>query len=67
MNLRSSDKKLLVESQCRSKAYGDRAFSICGPRLWNKLPLSIRMCECVNSFKRNLKTYLFKMAFDHYS
>ena len=64
-SLLSLDKKLLVEPKSRLKSYGDRSFSICAPRLWNKLPMSLRECEKVDTFKSNLKTYSFKQAFAH--
>ena len=38
---------------------GDRAFSVCGPRLWNALPFRLRMVEELDVFKKALKTYLF--------
>ena len=34
------------------------------PRLWNKLPLSTRKSALEDIFKKNLKTYLFKEAYD---
>ena len=37
--------------------YGDRAFSIAGPKLWNDLPLEIRKCASVATFKQSLKTF----------
>ena len=40
--LRSNGKKLLAVPRTNTKSYGDRAFSVAGPRLWNKLPLSLR-------------------------
>ena len=43
--------------------YGDRAFSVCAPRLWNRLPCLLRSCSSFNSFKCNLKTHLFKQYF----
>jgi len=48
------------------KTYGERAFSVAAPRLWNKLPLQIRLSssEAVFKLKANLKTYLFKRTFD---
>jgi len=49
---------LLDEPRANLKTYGERAFSVVAPRLWNKLPSS----EGV--FKANLKAYLFKRAFD---
>ena len=45
------------------KTYGDRAFSIAGPKLWNDLPLEIRKCASVATFKQSLKTFLFKLAY----
>ena len=38
---------------------GDRAFSVCGPRLWNALPVDLRMLVDVDVFKKKLKTFLF--------
>ena len=45
------------------KTYGDRAFSVAGPKLWNQLPLSIRELSSVDNFKKSLKTYLFRLAY----
>ena len=39
--------------------YGDRAFSICGPRTWNLLPSHIRGAPTIDAFKTQLKTHLF--------
>ena len=44
------------------KTIGDRAFSIAAPLLWNSLPLPIRQQTSIESFKRSVKTYLFKKA-----
>ena len=60
--LRSSDKKLLVQPRRHLKTYGERAFSFIAPKLWNALPLSIKRCESVESFKSTLKRYLFKIS-----
>jgi hypothetical protein len=62
--LRSADQLLLKEKKMRLKTYGDRAFCACAPRLWNGLPIDLRMCDKENTFKKGLKTYLFKDAFD---
>ena len=43
---------------------GERAFEIRAPQLWNSLPLNIRKCNKLDSFKRTLKTHLFKCAFN---
>ena len=63
-NLRSSGRKLLVVPRSTLKSYGDRAFSVAAPRLWNDIPDSIKCSEDLSSFKRNLKTYLFKRYFN---
>ena len=60
--LRSSKKELLTEIQT-VKTYGDRAFSRAGPKLWNRLPLSIRHSDTLPKFKSALKTELFKEAY----
>jgi len=55
---------LLDEPGANLKTYGERAFSVAAPRLWNKLPLQIRLTSTEAVFKAYLKTYLFKRAFD---
>ena len=37
-----------------------------GLYIWNKLPMTLRQCETINSFKCKLKTYLFNQAYDDY-
>ena len=49
--LRSSAQLLLLEPKFNLKTYGSRAFSVCAPRLWNSLPLEIRKCDSVDTFK----------------
>ena len=58
---RSSDQQLLVQPRVRT-SIGQRAFSICGPNIWNSIPLPIRLSPSISIFKRNLKTYLFNTA-----
>jgi len=57
-NLRSvTNGDLRVRRMCTK--FGDWAFSVAGPRAWNKLPIDIRSCDSVESFKRKLSdTYL---------
>jgi len=43
--------------------FGDRAFSAAGPRCLNSLPPVIRLADSVDSFKAQLKTYLFAKAY----
>ena len=55
----SSQNSFLLDN-CR-KTLGDRAFSHCGPILWNKLPDNIRQLKVKDQFKRELKTHLFDL------
>ena len=63
-SLRSSTKHLLVQPCCNLKTYGERVFSVASPRLWNVLPLNIRNCKTITTFKSALKTHLFKSYFE---
>ena len=62
-SLRSADKDLLVVPKARCKTLGDRAFSVAGPREWNRLPSHIKQIKSVQLFKKSLKTYLFNLYF----
>ena len=42
----------------------ERCFSHCGPRVWNDLPYRLRTISDVHIFKSELKTYLFRKAFE---
>ena len=54
---------LLNVPMTRSVTYGDRAFCSIGPTWWNSLPSELKTSPSVDSFKRNLKTHLFKLAY----
>ena len=41
---------------------GERAISVCGPKLWNALPQELRQETSTEDFKKSLKTFLFKDA-----
>ena len=58
-SLRSNFQDLLIQPTCKTKTYGDRAFSVCGPKIWNTVPLEIRQSSTVVLFKKKLKTFLF--------
>ena len=62
--LRSSEAHLLAVPSTRTKTYGDRAFAAAAPKLWNKLPDGLRAFTEINAFKRELKTFLFKSAYN---
>ena len=46
-----------------TKSYGDRAFAVSGPRLWNELPLELMKIYNIASFKAGLKTHLFRKGY----
>jgi len=54
---------ILVEPFTRRTTFAQRAFSVYGPRQWNKLPTDIRNIDTYISFKRQLKTFLFCATF----
>ena len=58
-NLRSETSQELVVPRTRTTSYGDRAFSVAAPILWNKLPQDMRFITDLDIFKTKLKTYLF--------
>ena len=49
-NLRTSTQNLLVVPSSTSKSYGDRAFMVIAPKLWNSIPLYVRNAETLNKF-----------------
>ena len=56
--------KMSLLCEPRSKhSWGDRAFSIAAPRLWNTLPADIKNSPSLAHFKGSLKTHLMKEAF----
>ena len=64
-SLRSSEQNLLSVPRTNLTRYGDRAFSVAAPTLWNVLPCNLRNTKSLAAFKRDLKTYLFTLAFAH--
>lgn len=58
-SLRSSNQGLLKPVRHRLQTYGNRAFEVNAPVLWNNLPLDIRCTETLLAYKSKLKTYLF--------
>ena len=60
--LRSSSQLLLEETRV-NKMYGSRAFAVVGPQLWNRLPMTIKTCSTISSFKTAIKTHLFAIEF----
>ena len=65
-NLRSQSRLLLQENKVHNQ-YGSRAFANCGPKLFNALPESIKRSSSLSQFKKNLKTFMFRRAFNNVS
>lgn len=63
-NLRSSDLGHLTVPKVKLKKRGERAFAAAGPKLWNSLPPAIRQAPSICTFKSQLKTHLFTLAFN---
>jgi hypothetical protein len=61
--LRSSSSQSLCVPKSKLKNYGDRAFAVAAPKLWNSLPGDLRSSSSLDSFKAALKTFLFKAAY----
>ena len=63
-SLQSDSETLLVILKVTQKTLRDQAFFHAGPVVWNALPSSLRNCMNIDSFNVQLKTYLFKKAFN---
>ena len=44
----------------RTSVFSHRRFTMFAPQIWNTLPAEIRFCLDTESFKKQLKTYLFR-------
>ena len=53
----------LIETKF-SSIYGERSFSRAGPKLWNNLPLNVRLESDTSKFKKLLKSYLMTNSCD---
>ena len=61
-DLRHNKGLLLVENNSKT-TFNDRAFSTSAPKLWNQLPREIRDIKTIETFKKELKTFLFKSCY----
>ena len=61
--LRSGFQNQLVVPRSSTTTYGDRAFSIAAPKLWNSLPVTFKDIDSLDIFKTKVKTYLFQNAY----
>ena len=63
VSLRSANKELLVLPNRHYVETKKRDFAYRGPQEWNMLPSDIKESKDVESFKRALKTYFFRLAY----
>ena len=57
------DIKLLSVPRTNCVTFGDRAFAAAAPRVWNCLPREVRELSSYQTFRKHLKTCLFKLAY----
>jgi hypothetical protein len=62
-SLRSSSDKWKLEVKKSSNRYGARAITTLGAQLWNGLPLELRELDSHRTFRKNLKTILFRREY----
>ena len=60
-----SDSIMLVVPSTRRSTLGDGAFPVASARAWNRLPSSVRNAPSLMTFRRELKTVLFRSSFDN--
>jgi hypothetical protein len=54
----------LIVPQTTKVTFAARSFSVYGPMLWNTLPDNIRVIDSLVHFKKEIKTMLFRRAFE---
>ena len=54
-----SDTRKLFVPLVKWKTFAERSFAVQGPKLWNSLPLELRLITNTDNFKKQLKTHLF--------
>ncbi len=63
-SMRSISKLLLQKTTLKTlPTLGDRSFGCAAPNLWNDLPSCIQQADSIGSFKKLLKTHLFRKAY----
>ena len=62
--LRSSSVRFLEEPIISRSTLSNRCFFYCAPRLYNSLPIEIQNADGLDNFKKLLKTYFFRKAYD---
>jgi hypothetical protein len=68
---RSSSQLIFFSPRSRTKSFGDRAFSVAAHRIWNSLPIELRLLALyphtsqfsLSQFRSKLKTFLFNATY----
>ena len=63
LRLRSADTNTLHVPSSRHSTLGDRSFFVAAPWAWNELPPTLRSVTSLTTFRRKLKTLLFRRSF----
>ena len=63
LHLEEDTSKLEVPRTTK-KTFAARSFSVLGPTLWNNLPSELHEITSYITFKKQLKTYMFRLAFN---
>ena len=58
--LRSSCNGILLKVTVPKKTIGQSSFAVAGPQMWNDLPIDVRSAQSLTSFRKHLKTCLFR-------
>ena len=58
-DLKSGSRMLFERDTCKSVKYGTKCLNVDGCKLWNELPLRIKIEPTLRNFKRKLKTHIF--------
>jgi len=61
-SLRSASANLLSVTRC-NLSFGTRGFRTAAPTVWNSLPLNVRSCKSLATFRKHLKSHLFQSSF----
>jgi hypothetical protein len=54
---------MIQQPRVRTKTYGDRRFDKTASTFWNNLPSETRNEQFLDIFRKNVKTYLFTIAY----
>ena len=66
LGLRSADDhyRLHEPRAIGERGFANRSFSYIAPHLYNKLPITIKLIDSLNTFKSHLKAFLFSRTYD---